>query len=237
MLKNKKNKLSLLVGGASIAILGGASLALFSDRAQTGVTGKAGTLSINVDSFDMTNKGNINPGDNDETVKENVSTTPHDITFNVENTGNKSIRTRHTILVSLKNGKNTLNPSVISVLKSKGQELEGKEYLDAEGKVTKDKKSATAIKYVVLSDVLNGAGTDAETETDGKDAKQSYKYLLKMDKGAKNEYQGADLNIDLVVDAIQFRNTTDEDWKTVATETINGTMTGVNVKEGTVPSK
>lgn len=236
MFKNKKNKISLLVGGASIAILGAGSLALFSDRAATGVTGKAGTLGIDVNSFDMTNKGNINPGDNDEKVSEKASTTPHDITFNVENTGNKSVRTRHTLLVSLKGENGVLNPSVVSVLKAKGQELEGKEYLDAEGKVT-DAEKAVAIKYVVLSDVINGTGDNAEVETDGKDAKQSYKYLLKMDKDAKNEYQGADLNIDLIVDAIQFRNTTEEDWTNVSKETIKGSMTGVTVEEGTVPSK
>lgn len=235
-MKNK-NKLTAIGLSISAIALIGTSFALFSDRAETGIKGKAGNLSISLTNADISNKNNINPGDNDETIKNAVSTTPHDITFNVENTGSKSVRTRHTFIFNVKSPDGTvLDPCVMSILKDKGLELENKKYLDANGAEFDTKSASTvAIKYVVLSDTLNGIGADKEEETDGKNGSQSYKYLLKMVKEANNDYQGASFNLDIIVDAIQFRNTSNEDWQTVSTKTVKGSLTENNVQA--VPSR
>lgn len=235
-MKNK-NKLTALGLGISAIALVGTSFALFSDRTETGIKSKAGNLSISLTNADISNKDNINPGDNDETIKNAISTTPHDITFDVENTGNKSVRTRHTFIFNIKNPDGAiLDPDVMSILKDKGIELGNKKYLDVNG-VESDIKTAStvAIKYIVLSDTLNGVGENKEEEADGKNGSQSYKYLLKMAKEANNDYQGASFNLDIIVDAIQFRNTSNEDWKTVSTKTVKGSLTENNAQ--VVPSR
>ena len=47
-------------------------------------------------------------------------------------------------------------------------------------------------------------------------------YVLAMAKGAKNEYQNAQVDIDVVVEAMQFRNTTGDDWHVISTSTVSG---------------
>lgn len=242
--KNKsfKKKVSALALGVSGIVIAGASLALFTDRASLNTKGTAGTLGLDVKELNMTNKDNINPGDNDpEALKNTQSTTPHEITFSVTNTGNKSIRTRHTFVLNVKDTKGVnLDPSVIEILNNEDKkvELTGKKYIDSKGVETDTKSNdVVAIKYVILSDTLNGigAGDAVEKEEGGKEGQQNYKYHLKMSKNAENEYQGATVNMDVVIEAMQYRNTTDDDWKEIKKETIQGTSTGQTVNA--VPSK
>lgn len=134
MTKNKK----IAVVGAGVLVAGAAlglgAMALFSDTADTTTGATAGTVSVVVVNPDLSNKTNINPGDNDATMWASlyknderhyiptsedplfnasashdvddyesyvtVSTTPHDLTFTVANTGTKSIRTRQTFVIS-----------------------------------------------------------------------------------------------------------------------------------------
>ena len=56
-----------------------------------------------------------------------------------------------------------------------------------------------------------------------------------MDKDAKNIYQGANFNLDVVVDAMQYRNTTNSNWTEVASEKITGNLTGISTE--TAPSR
>lgn len=217
---NKKTKISFSIAALSALIIVGSSFALFSDRTELSTSGKVGTVSVNVSEVDMENASNINPGDNDN-VSNLEKTTPHDITFTVSNEGSKSIRTRHTFVYNLSSVGKTLDPSVISILDSNGNELQGKEL------ITDGNNNITAIKYTILSDVLSGVGTGAEIET-GSDSTASYTYKLKMSKNAKNEYQGADIKMDVFVDAMQYRNTDNNDWVNIAQDTITGT-TGVEV--------
>lgn len=235
-IKNKNRATVITLSCAAFALFAG-SFALFSDRAETNTSGKVGKLGISLTDVEMTNSGNINPGDNDERVDKKASTTPHDITFTVANNGNKSIRTRHTLMFTVKdeNGK-ILDPTVMSILKDKGLEVSGKKYIDANGNESENKTAnTTGIKYTVLSDSFSGVGSEAESESDAKSEAQTYKYLLKMDKDAKNIYQGANFNLDVVVDAMQYRNTTNSNWTEVASEKITGNLTGISTE--TAPSR
>lgn len=133
--KSGKKKVAIAAAGVgALALLGAGALALFSDVSDTATGGKAGTVSVSVINPNLSNKTNINPGDNDagmwSSLYKNderhyipssedplfvpgashdkddydsyvtVSTTPHDLTFVVANTGTKSIRTRQTFIIS-----------------------------------------------------------------------------------------------------------------------------------------
>ena len=65
--KANGKKTAIIVGGslAAIGLLGGAALALFSDVSDTATGGNAGTVSVSVVNPNLSNKTNINPGDND----------------------------------------------------------------------------------------------------------------------------------------------------------------------------
>lgn len=110
-----------LIAAACAALLGTGTLALFSDNAITSVKGVAGSLAVSLDGLRLENAANINPGDHDDSVPESyipdpddplyatdeggqplpvpIVTTPHALTFSVEALGNKSMRTRETIIL------------------------------------------------------------------------------------------------------------------------------------------
>lgn len=269
-MENKKIK---LIAGSSIiaaAILGIGAFALFTDNDNEDIKAKAGTVGVDIANINLTNSGNINPGDNDESVPEtyipdpndplykdedkdgkgdpvSINTTPHDLTFNVSNTGNKSIRTRQTLIVTCKDTeKNILDPSHLSLLIEKGveignnKEIEKKLYVLENGEEVSELKKddkVTAIKYQIISDTFDGVGNAAELETDTtvKNEKnvavKTYTYLLKMDTATPNKYQGAKINIDVVIEAIQYRNTAQSDWQIMSTQSISGVLTGLNSKK------
>lgn len=52
-----------------------------------------------------------------------------------------------------------------------------------------------------------------------------------MDTATPNKYQGAKINIDVVIEAIQYRNTAQSDWQIMSTQSISGVLTGLNSKK------
>lgn len=229
---NKKQKLiTASVAGATamVALIGG-TLALFTARADSDFTAKAGTVSVNVDKLAMTNSGNINPGDNDPANPEGaVAGTDHDFTYVVTNQGTKSIRTRHTlILTCTENTKDAklLDARYLALYDNKAEVVTKSYILEDNSEVTsldKVEKKVKAVKYVFLSDVFNGFGKDAEIETvqgaiAEKDGAVSKEYLLDFAllRGATNEYQACNVNIEVVVEAMQYRNTAESDWSEVS---------------------
>lgn len=260
-MKNKKKiVVGSLVGALSLLTIG--SFAFFSDLSTSSVTGKGGTVDVSISDVVLTNSQNINPGDEDPSVEKTyvpvpgdplynkedptaevkVSTTPHDITFNITNNGSKSIRTRQTFVLKVTKDNKTLDPRVFSILNTDSQELgtnaEIKSYILADGSEVSsvnENDSVTAIKYQLVSDIFDGVGDSAETETvstvkavNGV-ASQNYNYILSMKKNSKNTYQDANVSVDVIVEAMQFRNTTPDDWKVVSTSTITGTTTNESV--------
>lgn len=229
---NKKQKLiTASVAGATamVALIGG-TLALFTARADSDFTAKAGTVSVNVDKLAMTNSGNINPGDNDPSNPEGaVAGTDHDFTYVVTNKGTKSIRTRHSlILTCTENTKDAklLDARYLALYNNKAEVVTKSYILEDDSEVTSLQnvtKKVKAVKYVFLSDVFNGVGKDAEVETlqgviAEKDGVVSKEYLLDFAllRGATNEYQACNVNIEVVVEAMQYRNTAESDWNEVS---------------------
>ncbi len=288
------NKKKLIIGSstAAVAVLGIGAFALFTDNDTAGQDAKGGTVEVKLSDVDLSNHENINPGDNDETLPHEyipdpddplykdedndgkgdpvkIPTTPHDLTFSVENLGTKSIRTRHTMIIQC--GKQDpedvnkiseyLDARYLSLKLDETTEIGSKEgkgvktyvYLDDNDKQIEVKnleevpegKKVFAIKYQLTPSIFEGVGTAAEKEAnatvkaemvDGKEvAKADYTYLFKMAANTPNEYQGAAIKIDIVVEAMQYRNTGAQDWQILSTNTVTGVMTGMD--QSTVPNK
>lgn len=91
-----------------------------------------------------------------------------------------------------------------------------------------------AIKYVIDKDkngkdqVLNGDPTKPlpEVETGYTSNSATYHYLFSMDRTADNTYQGANIKIDIISQAMQFRNAIAGDWQTIATKSIATSASG-----------
>lgn len=235
---NKIKKL-LVIGVASVLAIGaviGGSYAFFIDKAEDSTQGQAGEVTIAMGPLALTNANNINPGDNDET-KSSTSRggTSHDFTFSVENKGNKSIMTRNVITINVADG--TLPAYVYSLKTSTNRELgekfyslDGRTFVSANNIGVSDLSSVKYVRYITPQVALNGVGANAEIDADSttnsvEGANPSaditsvdYTYLLKLIKAAGDEYEKSDLTIEVEVQAMQYRNTGDEDWVTLFTD-------------------
>ena len=92
------------------------------------------------------------------------------------------------------------------------------------------------IRYVVFDAdpdagyILKGTGNDAEAEaSDGADGPGTYTYYLGLKAGADNRYQGAEINIEWSVEAIQHRNTdATKAWVLISSATASGKVPARN---------
>lgn len=287
------NKKKLIIGSstAAIAVLGIGAFALFTDNDTAGQSAKGGTVKVELGDVNLSNHENINPGDNDESLPHEyipdpddplykdedndgegdpvkIPTTPHDLTFSVENKGTKSIRTRHTMIIQC--GKQDpenaekigeyLDARYLSLKLDDNTEIGSKAGKGTKVYVLDDEKHTEvtsldeipegnkvfAIKYQLTPSIFEGVGTAAEKEEtatvkaerdeDGNEvAKADYTYLFKMAANTPNDYQGASIKIDIIVEAMQYRNTGAQDWQILSTNTVTGLMTGLD--QPTVPNK
>ena len=127
-----------------------------------------------------------------------------------------------------------LEPTVFSILDMEDQEVV-KKYYEVDGEfLTQEEYDAleegfcTAIKYVIASDIFDGVGDNSEkeevstvTEEDGI-AMTSYTYQLAMNHLAGDEYQGENVDINVSVFAIQYRNTDASEWYKISDTTLEG---------------
>ena len=111
----KKNLLAALLLVSAVALMLTGFLAFFTDREDTTVTGTAGIVEIEVEAdFDLADFNNINPGDHDWELAEYLGYadwagagtsitdgTLHPISLTVTNIGNKSVKTRHSIDITV----------------------------------------------------------------------------------------------------------------------------------------
>jgi len=260
----RKQKILAIVGasGAAILAVGGTALALFTDNSSKATGGTAGTVDITASDIALSNFDNINPGDNDPdmpksyvptlgdplydasnpTKSVDLTTTEHDLTFNIKNDGTKSIRTRHTFVLSVKDTDGKYLDARVFSLFENNSELTGKVYIAEDGKEYTALKDVPgnvkiqSVRYRFTPDIFDGVGTGAEVETvstvksvGGKAATKDYLYELALDKETPNEYQGASLTIEAMFEALQFRNTNQDDWNVVSTDTFTATVAGSSV--------
>ena len=144
------------------------------------------------------------------------------------------------------------------------KELEDKTYILSNGKeVTKLKEGhkVIAVKYTFFSDSFNGSENayvvqreDPDSEEtyyiieredgsddafvvadDNGDVSQSYEFDFCLEDAAPNEYQGAKFNIYVAVEALQYRNSVEEDWDDAAT-VVRGFSTNRKVSINAMPS-
>ncbi len=247
-MKNKKTVVGL-ASATAVLVLGASTLAMFTAKDESDFKAKAGTLGIEVDALKMENPNNINPGDNDPSnPADAVAGTEHEFEYTVENLGTKSARTRHTIiLTATENGTSNVLDARHMIMFGNDKELVKKFYVledDTEVSELKEGQFVKAVKYIFISDIFDGVGKDikeggsAEKETvenvvsENKNGKveKTYTYDFGLLRSATNKYQAADFHIDVIVEAMQYRNTDKSDWETVtrvertySTANVNGT--------------
>lgn len=229
-MKNKKKIiLSAFIGILSIGLIGFGTYAHYKSNNTTTIIPTMGTVEVKITDENLTNPNNINPGDNDPTNPSGVRKgTNHDLTFKVTNHGNKSVVTRHVLDITV--DEENLHPSTYMMLKN-NVELPNKYYIMKNGDVVEASTVAnafdtniTAVRYIINSDSFNGVGTNAETENSVTLTTNNYSYQLGMKKEAKNIYQGKNVFVKTRVEAMQYRNTKSDDWKTVFESTFKGTV-------------
>ena len=250
-----KKKVALISGtlcGAA-ALIAGCSYALFTARTDSDFYAKAGTVRITLDNLALTNPDNINPGDNDASNPEGSSAgTDHKFTYSVTNDGNKSIRTRHSIVIACdKNGESAEQLDArYFVMLSDSKELADKLYILKDGSTKKDVGKddfVSAVKYTFYGDVMDGKGAsidnggDAEKEDvsgvvkeNGGKVERTYSYDLAMLRNAPNSHQGCDVNIEVIVEGMQYRNTDNDDWAIVGT--VSKKLSTADVNTNVVPA-
>ena len=228
----KKSKLICagVAGLMAFAIVGSMGLAFFSDTGETKASAKAGSVTIDVTDLEIENSGNVNPGDEDPDVPDGSREgTPHDFTFSVTNTGNKSVVTRNIITLSVSKNNTVLDANVLALYEDKKELsqkyvlIEGSEEYIPSANYTGGK--IIAVRYVVNGASLNGTGDAAEVESGITSNSQDYKYALSLALETTNEYQLADIKADIEVQAMQYRNTQDSTWDTVFTDTKTAVIT------------
>lgn len=197
---------------------------------------------IEITNFKNINPGDNDPSVN----KESNKGTSHKLKYDVTNVGTKSIQTRQTIILTATpegSKKSLLDARYLKLYDGK-KELADKTYILSNGKeVTKlkDTHNVIAVKYTFYSDSFNGSENayvvkkqDPDTEEeyyiiekeDGDDAfvvaddngdvSQSYEFDFCLLDSAPNDYQGAKFNAYVAVEALQYRNSLEEDWDDAA---------------------
>lgn len=271
---NKKKAVAIsLISVASIGLITAGTLALFTDYADADDEGIAGILDINIHNFAMSNKDNINPGDNDPTAPRtyvplsgdplydpanptaevSVPTTDHLITYSISNDGNQSARVRRSFYISCKTPSGeVLDPSVFYMFSGEhgANELADKYLIDSEGnqylvlpadpaahkpETVPDGAKIVAVKYIENADIYDGIGKGAQKENestvkeaDGKVSKD-FLYHFGMAQNSSNDYQGINVEVEIIVEGLQFRNTTDAKWVETSRHVINATTSGLNI--------
>lgn len=181
--------------------------------------------------------------------KGNSKGTSHELSYMIYNVGTKSIQTRQTIILTAtkENSKKTLLDASFLKLYDGKKELEDKTYILSSGKeVTKlkDGQKAIAVKYTFFGDSFDGSenayvklkedkdsGEEyyiIEKETgdesfivadESGDVGQSYKFDFCLSQNAPNSFQNCEITAYVNVEALQYRNSLEEDWEDAATVT------------------
>lgn len=242
-MRNKK-RISILAVVLAFAIIFTGAFAFFSDSAMFNDSAKVGTFDIDVEGG-LTHSGglnNLNPGDNDPTVPtENRPGSDHELSFEVNNLGNKSAITRAKIYVygTGANG-NPLTQEELSQIivseRNEGKEVVGDNDGDKYQQVTdnsildaSDFKEGKLIYIVGNNDDWTLDGTEEnETVADGSSIIKTFDIGLRQEVGNPDgttikygNLEGANIHIDVEVQAIQYRNTGDPVWETIFTDSSN----------------
>ena len=214
----KTNKNRLIRGTAlavCIAALGIGAISYFTDYKSADTTQThAGTVEATLDlqTKDLDGAlGIINPGD----------VTPFN--FVITNTGEKSIDVKPVITIK---SDRAMNPDDMEFKLVKENKADGTETLiDTVGKVVMSEGNKVAT-YTITDSPLAGS-VEKDQSTDGAtENSKTYNYYFAFDEDAKNNMQGATLDVSVEMFAKQHRNTEtdhakDSDWTSIVEEKVN----------------
>lgn len=162
-MKNNKKLAIAGVSALSLAAIGFGAFAFFSDSSEQNTDATVGTVDVEGGNLDLSNKGNINPGDEDPEnpydPEDPKKTTPHLLSFDVSNVGTKSMVTRNIIDITVDKDTTNLDPTAFA-LYEKDATGKNKDLADIEGitvqKFTYEKDGKTVLRYIVEGASLNG---------------------------------------------------------------------------------
>ena len=234
--------MSTVAVASAFAVVVGGAFAFFNDTADFSEQVNVGTVDINVtgDLLHSNALNNLNPGDNDPTVpKDFRGGTDHELMFEVENNGSKSIITRAIIKISGTDNQNRslaayqLEQTIAVILAEK---TNGTAFDDS--RLPKDRNDIIPLKATgynedydhnihelvfIVGDnddwVLNGS-EEKETGIDATTLAKSFEVGLAKEV-QDEDYQGANLKITVEIQAMQYRNTGSEVWDTIFTESFD----------------
>ena len=257
-MKNKKILSIVSIFCAFIIIIGGA-LAFFSDSAILNENINVGTFDIDVTGglFHSNGLNNLNPGDNDPAIpNQSRPGTDHELSFNIENLGNKSAITRTVIEISgIKNDGTPLTEeelmNIIISEKANVTEMTTQGTIantDINKQTEVNKLTATGFSYNKLvyivggnripQDVLNGIGDNAEIETGITKSNLIKTFDIGLDMNSDSEtYAGSTITIKIRFEAMQYRNTMDSTWTNIFEQTFTTAGTPLAPKKVLIKGK
>lgn len=213
---SKKNTKKAIAAGslAGIMALTGA-FAYFTDRVDTSVSATAGTVDLSLEA-NWADVANFNPGDK------------ADIGYVISNDGNKSVDVRERIVIKSSVAMDASDQAEFEIYKASDvtQNANGAYVpnsgaepitIGADRGVSADN---TSIVYQLDQYTLNGTGANAEEESGITDISKASDYVLVFKDTSGNAFQGANVTVDLVAEAKQHRNTGDDTWTTISTESV-----------------
>ena len=243
-MKNKKTLSLISILCAFIFIIGGA-LAFFSDNAILTESSKVGKVDIDVNGglYHSNSLNNLNPGDNDPEIPDDYRPgTDHELSFEINNLGNKSVVYRTIIEVSATKSDNTpfTAEELRAIILSEKQNVAAATTqntiasTDAGKQADINRLSATGyddgkLVYIVggttvdgMTYVLNGTGENPETETNITSSNAVQTFDIGLDKDISAEvFEGASITFNVIVQAMQYRNTGDEEWNNIFEKSYN----------------
>lgn len=220
--KNKKRALAMGALAGLMAISG--TFAFFTDRMESSASATAGTVDLALDA-NWSDVANFNPGD------------MANLGYTITNEGNKSVDVRERIVLKSDVAMDTATQAEFEIYRAADVEQDAAgacvPKAGAEPITTGEDRvvsaDGTSITYELDQYTLNGVGTSAEEEDGISATSNESEYVLVFKGAADNDFQGANVNVKLVAEAKQHRNTDDNTWASVATEQIQAGGIDLNV--------
>lgn len=260
---NRKTKLIASISAVSlsaIALIAGA-WAVFNVDTEVSSIATLGTVDVSLSGLNISNPNTFLAGDNDPSVNPEGSESSHVLSYTVSNVGTKSILTRQTILLTANNNSSRFIDASYLKLFKEGKEIGDKTFVLSDGTETEtlhEGDTVLAVKYVFFSDSFDGSENatilktnedyadfyEIETESGKKssfiksnskgDVSQQYSFDLALLKDAPESYNESSINVHVCVEAIQYRETAADDWKSSAR--VTRSFSTNSIKIDTVPS-
>ena len=227
------NKKKIMIASAStlgLAVLGLGAFAYFNDSADLEATATVGTVDVSATGSLAHSGGlnNLNPGDNDPDVPTSYRDgSDHELTFNVENEGTKSVMTRAVLKVTGTdaNGAALSATDLVNVILSEKtttaalDDTKSPANRGTINRLTPTGYNTNELVYIVGDTAAWALNGTEETETGVTATTMTKKFDLGLDKDVSAaKWEGATITITVEVQAMQYRNTGSGEWNTIFTQ-------------------